>query len=88
MTNYTRRSPTFTPRPGYPLLGFVCLLALAGCEKPSEQPSSPQEPPKPKVMTEIISPEVKRAVFTYSSKPAVQFQDGRGTAIERHVIQT
>jgi hypothetical protein len=70
------------------LLAALAVLVLSSCGKSPDRPMPPQGPPKPQVMTKALSSDVQRAVFSYSSKPHGEFQNGRGGKIVRHVIHT
>jgi hypothetical protein len=88
MKNYDERSSICTPRFGHALLAVFSILLLSSCDRPGEQSTPPQAPPKPQVMTKTFSSDVEKALFSYSSKPVHEFQNGRGMKIERVVIHT
>lgn len=69
-------------------LAMLAVLALSGCGKYLDRPIPPKGPPKPQVMTRAFSSDVQKAVFSYSSKPDSQFQNGQGIKIVRQVIHT
>lgn len=73
---------------GNAMIAITVVLLLASCDSSPEPPGPPPSPPRPQVLEDKFSAEVEHAVYSYSSKPAFQIQNGRGVKIERHVIHT
>lgn len=89
MNNYDQRpAASGISRYGVPLLALLAVLALSSCGKSPDRPVPPNTPPKPQVMTKASPSDVQRAVFSYSSKPDGQLQNGQGVKIVPHVIHT
>lgn len=89
MKNYNERSFLSASCYGRMLPAVLSALILASCSKSPDRPTPPQAPPKPKVMVKkAIADDVQRAVFSYSPKKTIDFQNGMGVKIERRVIHT
>ncbi|OGB27020.1 MAG: hypothetical protein A3I66_22315 [Burkholderiales bacterium RIFCSPLOWO2_02_FULL_57_36] len=88
MKNYNQRASIFPSLYGSALPALLLALALSSCGKSPERPVPPQAPPKPQVMAKAFSSDVQKAVFSYSSKPSIYFQNGQGARIKHHVIHT
>lgn len=88
MKKHNKRSFLSASRYGGLLPVMLVALALSGCGKSPDRPMPPQAPPKPQVMTKTFADDVQRAVFSYSPKKTIDFQNGKGAKIERRVIHT
>jgi hypothetical protein len=71
------------------LLAGLLSGLLAGCGKAPGRMPSPG-PHRPQVSAAELSSHVHKAILTWSrsSGPAMEFQDGRGIRLERHLIMT
>ncbi len=48
----------------------------------------PQAPPKPRAAISMPSSDVQNALFIYSSKSPLDFQNALGASVKHHVIRT